>query len=176
MPVDRELDEQIERYLDGELSAAESVSLEHELAAPEAAAALSTALFLREALREAGPAEPPTGLQNRILEVLSLETAPPAWETARESEAPVARATGRVREWSASARSAAQGMAFAWRGPALAVNALSAGTTGTSATLAGLATARWALGPLATAASARTEPKRPPRSWWRRLLSHREET
>ena len=99
MAVERELDERIERYLDGELSASDSSALEQELAAPEAAAALAAALFLREALREAGPAEPPAELQNRILEVLSVAPAPPPWDAAREPSGPTTRETSRAREW-----------------------------------------------------------------------------
>lgn len=164
MSIERELDERIERYLDGELPTSESFALERELVEPAAAAALGAALFLREALRESGPTKPPAGLEERILQSLALRPA----TTVHDPE--------RARGWSA-ARSAAEGLLYAWRGPAMAASGLSAGGAGTRGTLAGLSAARWALGPLAPTAAQRPEPEESaPAPWWRRLLRRREAT
>jgi anti-sigma factor RsiW len=75
--IDGDLDERIERYLDGELPADEVARLERELLEPEVARALSEALMLRELLRDAGPAAPPPYLVDDILVAVAAESAGP---------------------------------------------------------------------------------------------------
>lgn len=160
MTIERELDERIERYLDGELAPSESYALERELAEPGGREALSSSLLLREALRDVGPAEPPVGLEHRILEALAVERVSLVPEA--EAEWPAGdRGTEREGAW-ASARAAAGGMSYAWRGPALAAAGLAAGNVGGAGALNGLANARWVLGPLASMVSAESEPEPAP--------------
>jgi hypothetical protein len=153
--IERELDERIERYLDGELAPSESYALERELAEPGGREALSSSLLLREALRDAGPAEPPVGLENRILEALAVERV--SLVPAPEAQWPAGdRGPEREGAW-ASARAAAGGMSYVWRGPALAAAGLAAGNVGGAGALNGLANARWVLGPLASMVSSESE-------------------
>jgi len=142
--------ERCDAYLDGDLSGEEALAFERDLAArPEVAAALGSALALRELLRTMPPLSPPPGLAARIAAALPLGRQE---ESGRAAPLPTVRA-------------ALAGASWFLRGPAEAVE----GTIGPArSAAAGLAQVRWMLGPLGVA---RQEPRPASRRpIWRRVL------
>jgi hypothetical protein len=138
---DGDLDERIERYLDGELPADEVARLERELLEPEVARALSEALLLRELLGEAGPAEPPPYLVDDILVAVAAESAGPE----RAAVAPEGARWGRARAVLSAVAIVAGGSAMGFSGMAAGAPALAAVRRASGAALLqGLAAARGA--------------------------------
>lgn len=147
------LEERADAYLDGDLARDEALAFERDLAVrPELAAALASALALRELLGALPPVAPPPRLAARIAAALR-----PQLRGARPDD------EGAEREGSASAaRAVLAGLSWTLRVPAFA--ARGAVATASSATH-GMAKVRWALGPLG--APAEPAPRRP---LWRRVL------
>jgi anti-sigma factor RsiW len=146
------LEELADAYLDGDLSREEAMAFERDLAVrPETAAALSSALALRELLAGLPPLAPPKGLTDRIAGALPLRR-----ETAK-------RAAG-APEGHSAAGAALAGVSWLFRLPAMA--AMGAAATATS-TGSGISQVRWALGPLGASQAPAPRPKRP---LWRRVL------
>lgn len=146
------LEDLADAYLDGDLSRDEALSFERDLAVrPEVAAALSSALALRELFAALPPLKPPAGLTARITRLLPLRHE-------RQEKRPSGAEPS-------AAGAALAGVSWLYRMPALAAQgaAASAMTAG-----AGLSQVRWALGPLG-ASPAPPEPK-PSRPLWRRIL------
>lgn len=115
------LEERIDAYLEGELSADECSVFERDLLLPEVSEAFGRELFVREFLQNMGPSEVPEGLVQQIEEALEVE--------ARESK----RRRGLFES------PALLGAGWILRGPAMAFNG----------PRNGLSNARFALGPLA---------------------------
>jgi anti-sigma-K factor RskA len=140
--IDGDLDERIERYLDGELPADGVARLERELPEPEVALALSEALMLRELLREAGPAAPPPYLVDDILVAVAAESAGPE----RAAVAPERARWSRARAVLSAVAVVAGGSALGFAGMAAGAPVLAAaGRASGSALLRGLDAARDAL-------------------------------
>ena len=153
--MDVDLEQSVEDYLDGLLSAKSANWLEHNLIRPEVAAVFTEALILRELLRAAGPEDLLEGLVERI-------------EDAVLSQLPRERRRSLL---SGGTRSILSGLSWAVRGPAMAVPS---GSGGTRETLSGLGTVRYTLGPLANLpATQKAAPKEKKRPLWRRVLRRR---
>jgi anti-sigma factor RsiW len=151
----RTLEELADAYLDGDLLREEAMAFERDLAVrPETAAALSSALALRELLAGLPPLAPPKGLTDRIAGALPLR---------REKAKRAAGAPGSDDGHSAIGAALA-GVSWVFRLPAMA--AMGAAATATS-TGSGISQVRWALGPLGAPQAPEPRPKRP---LWRRVL------
>jgi len=152
-----DVDERAEAYLDGELSAEEAAAFERELAArPEFADALGAAIVLRDLLESMPPAQPPAGLEERIVGALGL---------GRARATPLERAPEEARpSLVAPLRASLSGASWLFRPSAALV---SGGLDGARPAAAGLGQVRWLLGPLAPR---RAEPEAAPRPAWRRVV------
>ncbi len=146
----RTLEERADAYLDGDLSRDDALAFERELAVrPEVAAALASALALRELLLSLPPLAPPAGLAQRITRALPLGRASRQETAAEPALSPVRAVLG----------------AFGWTFRATAAATMGAVATAGSVS-GGLNQVRWALGPLGASDPA----PRARRPLWRRLL------
>jgi anti-sigma factor RsiW len=151
---DRTLEDLADAYLDGDLPRDEALAFERGLAArPELAAALASAVALRELLAALPPLAPPAGLAKRIAAALGpqLRGSSPVRAPAEEPSPSAVHAL-------------LAGLSWTLRAPAVA--AMGVVSPAASAT-SGIANVRWALGPLG-ASPAPAPP--PPRPLWQRVL------
>jgi len=144
------LEERVEDYLDGFMSAREIRAFEASLLDPTVAHALAEALALRSLLAGMPPESPPPGLTDRIEAALGVSPSSPRLAAAHDKPARLPRV-----------RAALAGAAWAFRGPARAANAV--GTDG-------LRTVGYASTPL-DLLRPEPDPETPPRpALWRRVL------
>jgi hypothetical protein len=149
-----DLEQRIDGYLEGTLSAEETTRFEQDLLKPEVAEAFSQALMLQELLAKAPPEHMPAALLERI--EASLESAE---HTSDEKPGRLPRT-----------RAVIQGLGWTLRGPALALAGLSRGGQGTRGAISGLGTVRYTLGPL-NRSSRQEKPEPKPKSpLWKRVL------
>ena len=145
-----DLEDRIERYLQGTLGIDEARQLEEALLEPEVAQVFREVLILRELLMAMEPQEPPPGLEERIVETLLErpveEAAPRRWRRLREA----------IRGVSETYQHAT--LATEWAGP----------TWGVGESLAGLKAVRYGLGPLNSLPRRERIREKPP--LWRRIL------
>ncbi len=152
--MELDLDMRIEEYLDGTLGVDESMQLERELALPEVAKAYQEALLIRTLIKS--HVVVPEGLEARIGEML-------AEGTELISGAPVQEAS--------SARTVLESMAWAWKGPAMALPGPLQAPAGMESAKVGANAMRFMLPPIDALRSQPEAPKkRPKRPLWRRLL------
>lgn len=125
------LDTRAEAYLAGALSPAETREFERDLARPDVARALSQAILLRDLLTGDPVLDVPEGLARRLAAQLDL-----------------GRDRAVLRRDPSALRSVLGSLAWAWRGPGLAVSELTPDAS-VSGARAGFSSLRYALGPLA---------------------------
>jgi hypothetical protein len=131
----RTLDEQIEEYLNGQLSDEETRHFEKNLFKKEVAGAFSETLMIRELLSSLPADEPPPGLIERIEDSLNLGSSPPT------EEAKPKRPSSR---WG----QAVNGFKWGLRWPGYALAGMSNSSIKLKSSLSGMDTIGYSLGPL----------------------------
>lgn len=156
--MDQQMDQRIERYLNGALGPDETIRFEQELAEPEVFRAFQEALFIRELFKR-GPAGVPEGLVQQIQDALGVE------QLDLDDEKTVTQVRGVL-------GNILEGAGWMVRGPAMTWQAAAGDGTATAAMVDGLSTVSWALG---TGRSGRGEKSEQPkkRALWKRLVLRR---
>ncbi len=151
-----ELENRIEKYLDGALSSREALEFEKELLKPEVTQAFREAIMLRELLQSAQPDEAPEGLAERIAEALQVQVKQEKKSLQQEgTRFPLVRAV-------------LGGASWIFKGPSLAAEGMVGGVIKGQRSFANI---RYALGPLANRASKEPdESSTAVPSRWRRML------
>jgi len=107
---DDALELQVERYLEGELTSAQAADFERSLAEPEIGASFREVLLVRELLQSAPPHDVPRGLNASIAEAIEGEMTNAASRLGSEESSAVR-----------PVRSLFEGLAWTYRGPAMAI-------------------------------------------------------
>lgn len=130
----RTLDEQIEDYLNGQLSDEETRRFENNLLKKEVATAFREALILRELLGSLPTDNPPPGLVERIESSMNLSSSPPKRKANPE----------RHSRW----RQVTNGFRWGFRWPEYALVGISDSSSKIKSSLSGMDTIGYSLGPL----------------------------
>jgi hypothetical protein len=153
-----DLQDRIERYLDGALDEAETIGFEQELSSTEVADRFREALMLRKLLEALPPEHPPRGLVERIEAAMALDAEQGQMKRKAQAEA----RTGGIRELTKAGL----------RWPVWALAGLSGGAGALRISMTGMQSIGYSLGPLGRPARKGVEPiPRQRKPLWKMVLS-----